>query len=109
MSSKEEEEELIRLNDIFDTLKKDAREVSGLLVNGIEYFKLAAIAFIAVGVFAAYVVIQSSGSGITFANAMNAFLAVLCFPVTVYLFYKYRKLKKKYKELIEIHKSLNKE
>jgi len=109
MSDKEEEDELIRLSEIFETLKKDAIEVSDLLVKGIEFYNLLAYFCIAVGFFVAWNFVRYLNLGDVLWSVVWGFFTALFFLMVPYGFYKNRQLKKKYKELIDIHKSLTEE
>ena len=101
-----EEEELIRLDDIFKTLKKDAVEVTDLIVRGINSYKIVAYVAVAFGLFSLW----NLNNAIITTNLLQIIfwfvLSVLFFISGPYAFYKNRQLKKKYNELIEINKSL---
>lgn len=105
----EYEEDLIRLSKIFETLKEDAVEVSKLLVGGIEYNKVVGYIAILMGILSFWF----AGTFMPAENILQAiqviiyfFLALVSIGCGIYGLYKYRRLKKKYTELIEIQKSL---
>lgn len=101
-----EEEELIRLNEIFKTLREDAFEVTDLLVKGIDSYKIWAYIAIATGIFSLWNLQNFIVSSDLLQIAIWAFFALIFFLAIPYLFYKNRQLKKKYQELITIHESL---
>lgn len=105
MMSENEEEELIRLNQIFKALKDDAFEVTDLIVRGINSYKMAAYFAIAFGILALWNLYTYAVSGYLMM-IFWAILAVLAFVAGAYSYYYSRKLKKKYQELIQIHENL---
>jgi len=105
----ENEEDLIRLGEIFETLRKDALEVSDLLVKGIEFYKLTAYISIAIGIFAIWQLFQYIESGNIVMSAVWTLLLAITWFGGIYGIWKNRKLKSKYEELIDIHKSLTEE
>lgn len=98
MSNNKEDEELIRLSEVLKTLKEDAIEVSDLIIKGIEYHKLIAYIAVLIGIFSTW----SAWANDIFWSP----IAILSFLLAFLLFYKHRKLKKKYKELVDIRTSL---
>ena len=100
------EEELIRLAEIFETLRKDAIEVSHLLVRGIEHESTMAYVLILIGFFCVGFAGDFFTSGNLFGTLSYGLVAIFAFSTAVLGFYKHRKLKKKYSELIEIDRSL---
>jgi hypothetical protein len=104
--SRNEEEELVRLNEIFKTLKEDALEVTDLIVKGIDSYKLMAYIAIAAGIFSLWNLPNFIVSNDLLQITVWIFFAIIFFLVIPYLLYKNRQLKKKYQELINIHESL---
>lgn len=105
----ENEEELIKLSEIFDTLKKDALEVSDLLVKGIEYYQLLAYVSIAIVILFAWLLVENVNAGNVILSVFYGFCVAAFLALGPFSFYKNRQLKKKYGELIDIHKSLTEE
>ena len=104
--SNNEEEELIQLNDIFETLKEDALEVTDLLVKGIDSYKLWAYVALAVGIFSLWNLQNFIVSSDLVQIILWTFCALFFFLTIPYLIYKNSQLKKKYQQLITIHESL---
>lgn len=105
----EGEEELIRLGEIFETLKNDALEVTDLIVKGIEYYKLIGYGSLLGGVICAALLIEVINTGSILNIVLYFILVPLLFILGFYSIWKNRKLGKKHKELVEIHKSLTEE
>lgn len=102
----EHENELIRLSEIIEMLKNDALEVSDLLVKGIAYYKTVSYFIIFLGILSGLIGWVFISGGDLLSKMLYFVLSVFCIPAGIYGFLKYRRLKKKYSELIEIHKSL---
>jgi hypothetical protein len=104
--SENEEEELVRLNDIFKTLKEDALEVTDLIVKGIDYYKILAYIAIAAGIFSLWNIQNYVRASDLIQITIWSIFTIFFFIAIPYGFYKNRQLKKKYHELIDIHESL---
>ena len=102
----EYEEDLIRLSEIFETLKEDAVEVSELLVGGIEYNKVTGYIAILLGILIFSLGWTSIPTGNILLAIIYCFLALVSIALGIFGLFRYRRLKKKYAALIEIQKSL---
>jgi len=100
------EDELIRLSEIFETLKKDALEVSDLLVKGIDYYKILSFICIIAGIALSILMWTFLSQADLLQGILYLFFSVTFIASGIYGLYKHRRLKKKYAELIEIQKSL---
>jgi ATP/ADP translocase len=101
-------EEIVRLNQILETIKKDALEVSDLLVKGIEFYELLGLCCIVLAfIFGAQFLQNLSGS--LFVKIEYDVFAAMFVLFGAYSLRKNYQLKKKYAELIDIHKALAEE
>lgn len=105
MTDYENEKDIVRLSEILETIKKDALEVTDLIVSGIDYYRLLAYGTLAFGIiFAVQAYLNTSGPPVTLAFYL--FFAVTFLALFPFGYRKHRQLQKKYHELIEIKKSL---
>lgn len=103
-----QKKELIRLDAIFEELKKDAKNVSEDLVLGIDAIRTTGIFSILIGVLAAvmvYPTIKIEHWGLWVGLIFAAFAGAMI-VLGIFTLWNYKVLEKKYSKLLKMKKSL---